>query len=151
MARNGTVCQAGSSRIAARFSPANPAQAISTHEDRTHCPPRRRQAAVPCPGCAPSAPGSRAGTASICEVPPGRRTRMVPIGDLPLISDIWHLLRSAEDRMASHLATPNAQLLHGMWRPGADTSNRREDEQHVILATAPPAARTPPHQPPSID
>ena len=39
--------------------------------------------------------------------------------------------------MVSHLATPNAQLLHGMWRPGADASNWREDEQHVILAKAP--------------
>jgi hypothetical protein len=44
--------------------------------------------------------------------------------------------------MASHLATPNAQLLHGMWRPGADTSNRREDEQHVILDKAPGSAAT---------
>src|SRR6266566_1420624 len=36
MARNGTVCQSGSSRIAARLAPANPTQAMSTHDERDH-------------------------------------------------------------------------------------------------------------------
>src|SRR5215467_13246965 len=55
MARNGTVCQAGSSRIAARLSPTNPTQTMSTQDRRGQC--RTRGAA---------------GTASPDRVPPGR-------------------------------------------------------------------------------
>src|SRR5215470_8883814 len=73
MARNGTVCQAGSSRIAARLSPTNPTQAMSSQDRRgqrrtrwaarTASPgrvPPRRVSADPGPsdrGSARSAPG----------------------------------------------------------------------------------------------
>src|SRR2546427_7528230 len=62
MARNGTVCQAGSSRMAARLSPTNPTQAMSTQDRWGHCRSRRDAGAaspgrVP-PGGAPPDPGS---------------------------------------------------------------------------------------------
>src|SRR5262244_639880 len=61
MARNGTVCQEGNSRIAARLSPTNPTQAMSTHDRWGHC--RTRRIAGTSPGCvptggAPADPGS---------------------------------------------------------------------------------------------
>ena len=41
MARNGTVCQEGSSRMAARLMPTKATQAMSIHDDRHHRSVRR--------------------------------------------------------------------------------------------------------------
>ena len=46
MARKGTVCHAGSSRIAARLSPTNPAQPMSTQTARDHRKPWLRHADI---------------------------------------------------------------------------------------------------------
>src|SRR5215469_7376552 len=40
MARKGTVCHAGNSRIAAKFPPTNTAQTMSIHDERAHRRPR---------------------------------------------------------------------------------------------------------------
>src|SRR5438045_546433 len=65
MARNGTVCQAGSSRIAARLSATNPTQAMSSQDRWGHWMTRRRSEAAtlaPAPGVpsagGPASPGS---------------------------------------------------------------------------------------------
>src|SRR6476659_2405515 len=52
MARNGMVCQVGSSRIAARLSPTKPTQAMSTQDRWGHCR-TRRDAAAASPGRGP--------------------------------------------------------------------------------------------------
>src|SRR4029077_15621108 len=70
MARNGTVCQVGNSRIAARLSPTKPTQAMSTQDRWGHCRNRRdARAALPGrapPGEAPLDPGSAdPGSASV--------------------------------------------------------------------------------------
>src|SRR5215472_10455770 len=68
MARNGTVCHAGNSRIAARLRPANPAQAMSSANGRSRRRPRRGQGAAA--GRSRGPPTSGTGTSGWC-----RRTR----------------------------------------------------------------------------
>src|SRR5487761_13466 len=152
IARNGTVCHAGSRCIAARLSPTNPAQARSTQADRDRRKPRRSQVGTSRPRrdlrTRSSQPGSRSAPPSADSMSPSGSQPEEPYWTgtemVPVLAQMLEAGASRQSVSFTPLVTvsasrppagPNARVAVPAGRAG---SERQEDPGPLIAAARPP-------------